>query len=235
MTALMAPAAAHAGYAHYEVRSGTIGDVIPRFNAGPGEKPDVSVQFVDFTTVLIEDRANPMVAGPPPTGLDGNVDPTSGEQRLLYENAQPCDVISTHVARCTAPAGLILREMEIDTGLLAARIRDVPGGVERPIHIFSGPLSDDIELHHFETTRVSDLGGNNRIRVGTPSGGFYEPTVFVAVGPGNSVINVRNGSGGDLVDCMSVRTASFGLPAIGGHVFADVGDVVQGCKNVQTG
>jgi hypothetical protein len=224
---------AHAGYAHFEVRPGTIGDVITRFNAGPGEKPDVSVQFVDFTTMLIEDRANPISAGAPPTGVDGNIDPNSGQPRLLYENAQPCEVISTHVARCMAPPGLILREMEIDTGELAAQVHDLPGGVDRPIAISSGPLPDHIELLHHEAAVVRDAGGNNRIRLGAGSGGLWEPTNSISVGPGSNVVNVRNGVGGDRVTCLASLNLGDPLPVVNSpfdHVFADPGDDIRGCE-----
>jgi len=223
----VAPSAAQAGYAHYEIRNGTIGNVIPRFNAGPGEKPDLRIQVVDINTVVFEDLANPITPGPPPVAVNANASLLTGELPL-YANAQPCEPISTHAARCTAGPGEPLREIEVDTGLLAAKVRDVPGGAHRPIRVFSGRLSDDIELLSHEAAQVQDAGGNNRIRLGAGTGGLWEPTNSISVGPGNSVINVRNGTLRDEVDCL------LGAP-LGGHAFVDPGDVVSGCKNVYVG
>jgi len=221
------PATAHAGYAHYEIQNGTIGNVIPRFDAGPGEKPDLRVQVVDIDTVVIEDLANPITAGPPPGGLNTNASLVDGESPL-YANAHPCEVISTHAARCTAGPGEPLREIEIDTGALAAKVRDVPGGAHRPIRVFSGRFNDNIELLYHEAADVRDAGGNNTIHLGAGTGGLWEPTNSVSVGPGNSVINVRNGTWHDKVTCL------LGAP-LGGHAFVDPLDDVSGCKNVYPG
>jgi hypothetical protein len=214
---------AHAGYAYMETYSN---DFDPIFYAGPGESPDLQFQVTDdLTSVVFEDRRNPITVGRPP--VDEH-DLHDGDTRYP-EDREPCELLSRHKARCTGPPGFTVWRIKIETGDLPAEIRDVAGG-SRAVDVFTGPLNDDITIDHQAAVFLDDAGGANRIRVGDGGGWMTDYDNVVSVGPGASEIDVRNGSF-DLISCLRVPGLNPGVVLTNplDTVLADANDEVHGC------
>ena len=227
---------AHAGYAHFEVSGGLGGDLIARFNAAPGELPNLRFQVADGgQSVIFEDLANPITVGPPPFAIDrGGVG--SGTP-MQPENPQPCELITAHKARCIGGEESV-RLIQIDTGLMPAKVRDLSGSLERPLDLYTGPLNDDVELLHQAAVVMDDLGGKNVVRLASNGGWVYDLNNYVYLGPGASTVDVRNGVGWDYVRCLidtinnqAQPPGTLELPL--DQIFADANDVIEGCGNVQ--
>jgi hypothetical protein len=227
---------AHAGYAYMEMLGNDFNAI---FYAGPGEAPDLTFQVADGGTSLVfEDRANPINVGRPPVD---ELDLNDGD--LTYpEDREPCELISTHKARCIGPSDFFVWRVAIHAGDLPARVRDLDDpGQGRAIDIYTGPLGDDIEINHQQQISLHDEGGNNTVRFGTTCAFCWIWDSSVFLGPGVSTVDVRN-STLDHVSCIGVNAGQAvphpigrQVPAVGSldEVFVDGFDTWDGCGNVQ--
>jgi hypothetical protein len=113
---------AHAGYAYMETYSN---DFDPIFYAGPGESPDLQFQVTDdLTSVVFEDRRNPITVGRPP--VDEH-DLNDGDTRYP-EDREPCEPLSRHKVRCTGPPGFTVSQQRSATSRAGAvRSTSSPG------------------------------------------------------------------------------------------------------------
>jgi len=206
---------AHAGYVtqqlHPDIES-------VHFDALPHENADLRIQVLDGgATVVIEDRANPITPGVEP--LD------------TAPINQPCEIVSTHVARCTNRYGNAYSSVDLDVGPGAARVQDVPGSAHHFRTIVNGgPQADVIDLNHGALYFIFDQGGANTISIG-PHIGFDEGS-YVHVGPGRSTIDVQNG----VFDRVGCLRAAYEQPELGvgaanvlDSVTADPGDQIVDC------
>ena len=203
-------ATAQAGYV-YQWGADAIGSVA--YDSRPLDRPDLRVTVTDGgATVTFEDRRNPITPGLPP-GAE------------THQNVRPCEIVSTHVARCTPPYA-VSPYHEVSLNLFPggpARVRDLPGSGQLHYWVSAGPLDDVIALDHGRTYDIEDEGGRNTIGVASQHG------ADIRLGPGQSAVDVHNGVF-DSVKCLKDAPA-LGIGPLNflDTVTADAGDSVVDC------
>jgi hypothetical protein len=174
--------------------------------AAPGEGNDITVRATD----AVLDPANegfgyPLTVTVTDSGAGFDATPTTG--------ALPCQIVSTHTARCAAPAGTYFQQTRIDLGDGANRLTFAAGSVPLREMFTAGDGNDTVSTGAFvgdvSYRWASDTGGgNDTVHIGPaprgwPNGdplGISTQGLALYTGSGDDTIAAANGAF-DEVDC----------------------------------
>jgi hypothetical protein len=177
-------------------------------SAAPGESNDITVQATDPVVALDpsdEAAGYPLTVTVTDPGASFDATPTTGDL--------PCQIVSAHTARCTAPADTYFQQARIDLGDGTNRLQFAAGSVPLREEFTSGDGNDTVSTGVFvgdvSYRWASDTGGGDDVvhigpaPRGWPNGfplGVSTQGLALYTGAGNDTIVAANGAG-DEVNC----------------------------------